>query len=110
MLVFVASPSCASLERTTVPAAGPADAVRMILRSESLARHPRAEPEVRVASGVARIDLTLPPGSKRSLRALSRCEKIALLGAITRTLKGNPRWGIRQVFYTERGDLLAIES
>jgi hypothetical protein len=109
-VVYVADGSCAGLERTEVELLedGPVFAAQRIVQSRALAHLPLDAPEVHVEAGAARVDLKLSTGSTRSLRTLSRCEEIALLRAIVRTLKANPRWGIQRVVFTERGDLLAI--
>jgi hypothetical protein len=93
-----------SLERSP----SPDSVVRAILRSPALAALPLAETHVRVTESTALVDLRMRPGSRRTLRELSLCESLALLGGIRLTLQANPRWGIQRVIFTERGSLFAI--
>jgi len=115
--LFLATEVCGELEPREVAMRGasPAEAVRAVVRAPSLAHLPLAPPDVRVEESSARVDLALLPraaegagSSRHSLRALSTCEQHALLDAISLTLRANVRWGIRQVLFTERGNLLAI--
>jgi len=110
VILFKADAMCTSLEARSIELddASPEAAVREVTRSSALANLPISEPKVRVEARSALVDLRLLPGSKRSLHRLSRCEELALLGAIRLTLRANPEWGIAQVIFTDRGDLLAI--
>jgi hypothetical protein len=110
VVLFKADARCTSLEPRSMELedASPEAAVREVARSSALANLPMSEPKVRVEARSALVDLRLLPGSKRSLHRLSRCEELALLGAIRLTLRANPGWGIAQVIFTDRGDLLAI--
>jgi hypothetical protein len=110
VVVFEADTMCTSLQARSVALedASPEAAVREVMRSSALATLPITEPKVRVEARSALVDLRLAPGSQRSLHRLSHCEELALLGAIRLTLRANPEWGIAQVIFTDRGDLLAI--
>lgn len=55
-------------------------------------------------SRIATVDLRVNPNSKRQLESLSSCEQLALLGAINKTLTGNPQWRIESVRFTEQGE------
>ena len=66
-----------------------------------------SDPELRVEENTARVELSgKNPGS--SVSAWSRCEELSLLGAIRMTLQVNAKWGIRQVVFTSKGNLLAV--
>ena len=106
--LFVAAASCTALEPQGLPfGAEQEDAIREVLRSEKLRKLPLDAPEVsREPRGA--VDLKLLPGTNRTLHALSKCEQMALLSAISKTLTCNPRWGIERVAFTERGSLLAL--
>jgi hypothetical protein len=62
------------------------------------------DPESRVAT----VDLRVSPNSKRQLESLSSCEQLALLGAINKTLTGNPQWKIQSVRFTEQGEEVVL--
>src|SRR5450432_2197087 len=96
-VVFLADASCAALQRTEVELSehAPAVALKHILESAPLASLSLDAADVHVEAGAARVDLKLPTGSTRDLRALSKCEQLALLSAMTHTLKANPKWGIQ---------------
>jgi hypothetical protein len=108
--LFQTDAMCTTLEGRDVELedASPESAVRLLMQSSALAKLPIAAPKVRVEARSALVDLRLAPGTQRSLHRLSHCEQLALLGAIRLTLRSNPRWGIAQVIFTDRGDLLAI--
>ncbi|HEY9747903.1 MAG TPA: sporulation/spore germination protein [Allocoleopsis sp.] len=59
-------------------------------------------------SRVATVDLRVNPNSKRQLESLSSCEQLALLGAINKTLTGNPQWRVESVRFTEQGEELVL--
>jgi hypothetical protein len=54
-------------------------------------------------SGVATIDLRLPPDTKRKFMSLSTCEMLALFGSLRQTLTSNSQWHIKEVRFTEKG-------
>ncbi|MBW4641983.1 MAG: sporulation/spore germination protein [Goleter apudmare HA4340-LM2] len=59
---------------------------------------------VNVKNGIATVDLRVAPQSRRKLASLSSCEQFALFGSLRKTLTSNPKWNIKQVRFTERGE------
>lgn len=58
---------------------------------------------VKVASGVATIDLRRATNASRPLRSFSNCEQLALFGSLRRTLTGNRVLKIKSVQFRDRG-------
>jgi hypothetical protein len=110
IVVYEPDAMCTGLLPRTVVLhdSSPDSAVREVMRSRALASLPIGETKVRVEARSALVDMRLMPGTTRSLHRLSSCEALALLGAIRLTLRANQAWGISQVVFTDRGDLLAI--
>jgi hypothetical protein len=106
--LFMADGTCKSLLPVATADASPEAAIAAILRSPALASLPLADTRVQITESTALVDLRMSVGTSRSLRDLSTCERLALLGGIRLTLQGNPRWGIRRVVFTDRGNLFAI--
>jgi hypothetical protein len=106
--LFVMDGACTSLQPIDAPETSPELAVQAILRSPALAALPLADTRVRVTESTALVELRMQVGTGRSLRDLSTCERLALLGGIRLTLQGNPHWGIHRVVFTDRGNLFAI--
>ncbi len=91
-------------EKVTVPANQAIDqAVTKVLQNVDSGDLDLAGYRVKVASGVATIDLRLTGTSRRSLSALSNCEQLALYGSLRKTLTGNAPLKIKSVQFTERG-------
>jgi Sporulation and spore germination len=63
---------------------------------------------VSVKNGVATVDLRVSPESKRQLTSLSSCEQFALFGSLKKTLTSNPKWNVKDVRFTEKGEELAL--
>jgi Sporulation and spore germination len=63
---------------------------------------------VTVKNGVATVDLRVSPESKRQLTSLSSCEQFALFGSLKKTLTSNPKWNVKDVRFTEKGEELAL--
>lgn len=61
---------------------------------------------VKVASGVATIDLRRATNASRPLRSFSNCEQLALFGSLRRTLTGNRVLKIKSVQFRDRGQLI----
>jgi hypothetical protein len=100
---------CQSLEprNARLDDGSPSGAVRAIVRSKAFEHLSLSDPELRVEENTARVELSgKSPGS--SVSAWSRCEELSLLGAIRMTLQVNAKWGIRQVVFTSKGNLLAV--
>ncbi len=56
--------------------------------------------------GEVTVDLRVTSNSKRSLKSLSHCEGLSLLGGIRHTLVANGQFGINQVQFTAAGEVL----
>lgn len=59
-------------------------------------------------TGIATIDLRLPPNAKRKFSSLSPCEIFTFLGSIRKTLMSNPTWKIKDVRFTEKNQEIFI--
>jgi hypothetical protein len=89
-------------------ALSPESAVSAVVHSKEFEHLALLEPQVRVEQSTARVDLRMSRRAGRSVRDLAQAEQLALLGSIRSTLKANARWGIKQVVFTEHGNLLAV--
>lgn len=91
-------------EKVTFPASQAVDrAVSKVLQNVESGDLDLAGYRVKVASGIATVDLRLGGTSRRSLAALSNCEQLALYGSLRKTLTGNAPLKIKSVEFTERG-------
>ncbi|NJR50680.1 MAG: hypothetical protein HC780_15035 [Leptolyngbyaceae cyanobacterium CSU_1_3] len=91
-------------EKVRVPADQPVTkAIAMVLENADNADFSLSGYRVSVSSGVATIDLRLPPASKRRFSSLSNCEQLALFGSLRKTLTGNKPLKVRGVKFVDRG-------
>jgi hypothetical protein len=96
-------------EQVTVPAQQPIQgAIAEVIEQGSNSDFKLAGFRVNVKSGLATVDLRVPPGAKRQLQSLSTCEQMALLGSIRKTLTSNAQWKIKTVNFTDRGRALVL--
>ncbi len=54
------------------------------------------------------IDFRVPSTAQRTINSLSSCEQLALFGSLRKTLTTNPDWQINEVYFTERGEEIAL--
>lgn len=64
--------------------------------------------QVSVNGTTAVVDMKLAPGSERKFVSLSSCEQRALFGSVEKTLLNNPKWDIKAVKFTNRGEEIAL--
>jgi hypothetical protein len=90
--------------QTNVAAEQPIAAiVGKILQARDSADFSVAGYRVRVADGVATIELRLAANAKRSFSSLSACEQLALFGSIRKTLMSHAQWQIQTLQFTQQG-------
>jgi hypothetical protein len=96
-------------EKVVVSADQPiTNAIAKVLENTNSGDFSLAGYRVKVALGVATIDLRLPAHSKRRFNSLSNCEQLALFGSLRRTLTSHKPWKIKTVKFTDRGKAIAL--
>lgn len=80
------------------------DAVGKIIAAKNTADINISNYRVNLNNGTATVDFRIPPDSPRQLVSLSSCEQFALFKSIEKTLKGNPKWNIKNVRFTQSGE------
>jgi hypothetical protein len=109
--VFTSDENCQNLvpKQVTVPADEPvANVVGEIIKERDTADFSLSGYRVNVKDGVATVDLRLAADSKRQFSSLSSCEQFALFGSMRKTLTSNPKWNIKEVRFTEKGQEIVL--